>query len=611
MNFTNTIKNEADKKYRNMLNNTSEAPFSSSTEISAQSTYSGKRDRYYGRLNKEKTDYNTALQQIKNNRSRRLSDERNRAIAKARRKYNRWKSVRTVIFLIPLFLCTLIGYDVFNQNHGQMFKIKAMDSGFNFGWTIALYTIFCIISVICSITFIVNMHKNEDYNNGVKRYKVFAILVLIFCIGLSGTNLYFVVGNINNYRLAFKNGNDVEIKYVEKGESISLPKATKEEDEYSRYITRYTFDGWLIDGEIHKAGTKFVPSKNVDMKAQFTSTNWARIQVSCSNATITLKYDGQVKTTSSDQFYVDVVVGTKIDVSVSYDYSGGQSFTVYNAERDVNDKDNSILTTVGTYTSTTDFTLTGHTYISASSYSPSSSGSSSGGGGGCLAEGTLITLFDGSQKPVEELEMGDELVVFNHETGKYDIAPLLTNVHANQAIKPYKVINLGFSDGTTLRIVMEHGLFDKTLNKYVFIREENAADFVGHTFVATDLVDGAMVSRMVTLDSVIITAENTRIFNPVSVWHCNLIANDMLTFSADMVNIFEYDESMQYDFESMAQDIEKYGLYTYEDFEEYIPLELYEAFPVKYYKIAVEKDMYTYDKILWLISMYYDVTTIR
>ena len=40
----------------------------------------------------------------------------------------------------------------------------------------------------------------------------------------------------------------------------------------------------------------------------------------------------------------------------------------------------------------------------------------------CVAEGTLITLADGSQVPVENLTGGEMLLVWNLYTGSFDIA---------------------------------------------------------------------------------------------------------------------------------------------------------------------------------------------
>lgn len=580
MNFTNTIKAETDQKYKKMLDGATEAPFAATPEISSQTTYSTKREKYYGRLNSEKTAYNNALYQVKNNRDRRLSYERERAIEKARRRFNRWKGWKTFIFLLPLFLCAAIGYDVFNPQ-GQIIKIQTMES-FSIGWAIALYVIFCIISLICSITFIVKMHHNETFRSGIKTYNVLASLVLIFCIGLVATNLYFVAQSTSSYKITLWGGDESEIKYVEKGESITLPGSSKADVDNDTYVTKYTFDGWLIDGNVYKAGQKYEPTANTNIEAKFTATDWATVTVYRENASITLSYDGKSASPASGE-KIEIKVGTSITVTASFSYS-----------------DTSFLVGGSSAKSPYTFTLTKHTSISASSSDP-----------GCLAEGAMITLYDGSKKAVEDLTMGDVLAVFNHETGKYEAAPLLANIHAGEEAQWYDVINLCFSDGTTLRIIDEHGLFDKTLNKYVYIRESNFQEFIGHTFVAAGMADGGIESRMVVLTSAYITNEHIKIYNPASVWHINVIANDMLTLSAGMVNLFDYDESMQYDLAAMMRDIEQYGLYTYEDFKDYIPFEVYEIFPFKYYKVAVGKGLFSFDQILGLINLYYDVNSIR
>ena len=50
--------------------------------------------------------------------------------------------------------------------------------------------------------------------------------------------------------------------------------------------------------------------------------------------------------------------------------------------------------------------------------------------------------------------------------------------------------------------------------------------------------------------------------------------------------------------------IEEYGLYTYEDFAEYLPYEVYAAFPAPQLKVAVGKGMITFDEILGYIEKY-------
>ena len=66
--------------------------------------------------------------------------------------------------------------------------------------------------------------------------------------------------------------------------------------------------------------------------------------------------------------------------------------------------------------------------------------------GGCVATGTLITLSDGSQVPVEKLTGDEMLLVWNMYTGDFDSAPIL--FIDQDDYKEYEVINLKFSDGT-------------------------------------------------------------------------------------------------------------------------------------------------------------------
>ena len=72
-----------------------------------------------------------------------------------------------------------------------------------------------------------------------------------------------------------------------------------------------------------------------------------------------------------------------------------------------------------------------------------------------------------------------------------------------------------------------------------------------------------------------------------------------------MLNIFEVDpDTMKYDEEKMAADLQKYGEFTYEDFAEYIPEEVYIAFNGRYLKVAIGKGNLTWDDIYALIERY-------
>ncbi len=225
---------------------------------------------------------------------------------------------------------------------------------------------------------------------------------------------------------------------------------------------------------------------------------------------------------------------------------------------------------------------------------------------GCVATGTLITLADGSQKPVEELTGEELLLVWNLETGRFDVAPII--VIDVKYEYDSEIIDLIFSDGTTVKVIDEHGFWDYDLNEYVYL-DRYAADYIGHWF-AKQTVDenGNPVNVKVRLDDVVITREVTTAWSPVTFGHLCYYVNGMLSMPGDLsgvFNIFEVDpDTMMYDKEAMAADIEKYGLFTYEDFEELIPEVIYEAFNCKYFKVAIGKGLITWDGIVGLIERY-------
>ena len=74
-----------------------------------------------------------------------------------------------------------------------------------------------------------------------------------------------------------------------------------------------------------------------------------------------------------------------------------------------------------------------------------------------------------------------------------------------------------------------------------------------------------------------------------------------------LFNIFEVDsETMMYDAESMAADIDEYGLFTYEEFYEMyqIPEAIFEAVNGQYLKVSIGKGLITYEQIGELIDLY-------
>lgn len=219
----------------------------------------------------------------------------------------------------------------------------------------------------------------------------------------------------------------------------------------------------------------------------------------------------------------------------------------------------------------------------------------------CLLPDTLITMADGSYKQVKDIVCGDEVMVFNHETGQIDTAPIFFNDYDEKAW--YDVINLQFDNGKDIGVIYEHGFFDLTLNKYVYITNDNYKDFIGHEFYTN--VNNTRGST--TLVDAYIDKQYTEVYSPVSYYHLNYFTEDVLSMPGAteyFVNIFPYDNNLKYDEAAKLEYISQYGLYTYDDFKDYVPLEFYNAFPAQYLKIQVEKGIISFDDILRLIDRY-------
>lgn len=216
----------------------------------------------------------------------------------------------------------------------------------------------------------------------------------------------------------------------------------------------------------------------------------------------------------------------------------------------------------------------------------------------CLLPDTLITLKDGSKKMVKDIQAGEELLVFNHETGELDCSPVIFN--DSDAAQEFNVINLRFSNGKEVGVISEHGFFDVTINKYVYVDENNALEYIGHEFY---VMDGSVAK----LNDVTIERQFTECYSPVTSYHLNYFTEDILSMPGGiegLFNIFEYGKDLKYDEKAKQADIDKYGLFTYDDFKDYMPYEAYCLFPAPYLKVSIGKGLITFDDILAYIERY-------
>ena len=336
----------------------------------------------------------------------------------------------------------------------------------------------------------------------------------------------------------------------------------------------YKFKGWAYNDTIVTKGSAVTASGDHMLTAQWVQL--FTVTVSASNATVT-------GVTSGDK----VAVGDTVSVTVSFSQSKNKSFTV---------KDASGTTLLsksanGTYT----FTMpASDVTISASSESNT-----------CVTPDTLVTLADGTQKRIDEVQPTDMLLVWNFYEGKYDVAP--ASILMNHGYDTVKVLTLEFADGTKIGTINGHGFFDEASNEFVIINTENVADFVGHNFVKVD-GDGYTTTELVGYS---VEERYTEVWSILTVRYYNCILEGLWSVTeAEVSNSptylmpFVVGEDMKYDSELMQADIEKYGLYTYEDFAMYCTEEQFEALGLDIFKVAVGKGYITYDQIVFLLQIH-------
>ena len=117
----------------------------------------------------------------------------------------------------------------------------------------------------------------------------------------------------------------------------------------------------------------------------------------------------------------------------------------------------------------------------------------------------------------------------------------------------------------------------------------------------------------VTLVDVEVSTEETSAYSPVTYGHLCYFVNGMLSMPGGidgLFNIFEVDpDTMMYDTEAMAADIQEYGLFTYEELNALVPVpeEMFEAVNGQYLKVAMGKGLITLDQIQDMVDNYSDL----
>lgn len=215
-------------------------------------------------------------------------------------------------------------------------------------------------------------------------------------------------------------------------------------------------------------------------------------------------------------------------------------------------------------------------------------------GGGCFAKGTEILMADGSYKKIEDIKVGDYIRTFSHETGQFENQFITYIPYHSEDI--YEVLKLNFEGGYSIEVLYAHGFMNASSRLYEEISPDNVIDKVGQEYMFVE--NNRLVGRH--LVSYEIYNKVTECYSLSSAYNLNHIANGALCISDDiegLYNYFELDESFKYDEEKKSQDIEKYGLLSYDEVSYFMSREIYELFNVKYLSVSIGKGMITIEKM--------------
>lgn len=166
----------------------------------------------------------------------------------------------------------------------------------------------------------------------------------------------------------------------------------------------------------------------------------------------------------------------------------------------------------------------------------------------CLIAGTLITLADGTKKPIEDITYDDELLVWDFFNGCFASAKPRW-IKVKQTADVYN--KLTFNNGTTLGLVGEggtqgyHRIFNKQANMFTHTGVPETP--IGTITFAEDKSEPVLVKQELVNNTV-------DYYNIITDKHFNLFANGILT-SCRCSNLYKI-ENMKYDGERTMSDKE-------------------------------------------------------
>ena len=226
-------------------------------------------------------------------------------------------------------------------------------------------------------------------------------------------------------------------------------------------------------------------------------------------------------------------------------------------------------------------------------------------GGGCFSYDSLLIGEDYIEKEAKNFSLGDKILTFNHETGEFEFSPIVILNTSN--LKELDILELTFSNGKTIKVITEHLFLNSTTRLYEKINYSNAEEKIGNFYLFDDIEGGIHHLSISKLINYKIYKETTVFYGMATAYNLNHVLNNAFSMSDGidgLYNYFELNDYFVYDEIKKARDILKYGLYTYDDWDNYLSELEFNIFNVQYFKVSIGKNLLTEEKIIHYINKF-------
>lgn len=217
----------------------------------------------------------------------------------------------------------------------------------------------------------------------------------------------------------------------------------------------------------------------------------------------------------------------------------------------------------------------------------------------CFDSDTIIQTSFKESKKVKDLKTDDKILTYNHYSGKFEEKEILSLIkHPKQYTNH---LLLKFENGNCLDVIGSHELFMIEDRKYIDINYLNVESLIGKYFGVYENGKFGKV-KLIDYDTY---SKFDYSYSLISRYNLNTISNNFISMTPNIEgthNYFELDENFNIIKEKMISDINKYGLYYYEDFENLVSKEIFDYFNFKYFKVSIGKGLMTYEELLSYIS---------